>query len=233
MVSRQPKVAILSTGDEVVPSNKKIKPGQVRDVNSYTLGALVDSSGGIPINYGIIPDELLLFEQAAKKALHECDMLIITAGSSASQRDLTAQIISHLGPPGVLVHGVNIRPGKPTILAMCDGKPVIGLPGNPVSALVIAQLFVVPVIEHHLGITRKLPKPTIRAKLTVNLASLAGREDWIPIKLICTPTGCLAEPVFGKSNLIFTLVRADGMVRIPLDATGLNAGQEVEVILFH
>jgi molybdopterin molybdotransferase len=231
-VSRKPKVAILSTGDEVVPINAKLMPGQVRDVNTYSLAALVEFAGGTPISFGIIPDDLGSFERAAQKALQDSDILVVTAGSSASQRDFTSQVINRLGSPGVLVHGVNIRPGKPTILANCDGKPVIGLPGNPVSALVIAQLFVVPIIECQQGLTIEIPKPAIKANLTVNLASQAGREDWIPIHLIYTPEGCLAEPIYGKSNLIFTLVRADGMVCIPADATGLSAGQEVEVIIF-
>ena len=122
-----------------------------------------------------------------------------------------------------------MKPGKPTILAVCSGKPVIGLPGNPVSALVIAGLFVSPVIEHWLGFAGTYPKPTITARLKVNLASQSGREEWIPVSLAYTPDGYLAEPIFGKSNLIFTLVRADGLICILPDATGMSAGVEVEV----
>jgi len=129
------------------------------------------------------------------------------------------------------VHGVDVRPGKPTILAVCSGKPVIGLPGNPVSALVIASLFVTPVVGDLLGLQRTTPLPSVQARLTLNLASQAGREDWIPVRLLPGPDGYQAEPVFGKSNLIFTLCRADGLIRIPADATGLHAGQLVEVLL--
>jgi molybdopterin molybdotransferase len=169
--------------------------------------------------------------------------LLITAGSSASTRDLTADVIRLLGSPGVLVHGINTRPGKPTILGVCDGKAVIGLPGNPVSALVNGYLFVVPVIEKLLG---ALPKPnaTVLARLTVNLPSQAGREDWWPVKLIVnrqhlhrkqvqvlSTVNYDADPIFGKSNLIFTLAAADGLLRIQPDATGLSAGEIVEVML--
>jgi molybdopterin molybdotransferase len=134
----------------------------------------------------------------------------------------------------VLVHGINTRPGKPTILGVCNGKPMIGLPGNPVSALVNGYLFVVPVIEKLLG-ALPLPKATVLARLTVNLASQAGREDWWPVRLRFSSSGreptVEAEPIFGKSNLIFTLAAANGLLRIHPDATGLSAGELVEVFL--
>ena len=231
-VTRKPRLGILSTGDEVIPPAEEIQPGQVRDINSYTLSALVDQAGGVPIRYGIISDQADALYTIAKRALEECNIVVITAGSSASVRDVTSQVIERLGTPGVLVHGVNVRPGKPTILGVCDGKAVIGLPGNPVSALVIAWLFVVPIIEALLGVQHSQPLPSIQARLSVNLASQAGREDWVPVRLIREKDGYLAEPVFGKSNLIFTLARADGLLRISPDANGLNAGEIVQVRLF-
>jgi molybdopterin molybdotransferase len=237
-VVRKVRVGLISTGDEVIDPDQSPRPGQVRDVNSFTLGALVEKSGGITRLYGIIPDEFDALKKAAAKALSECDVVIITAGSSASTRDMTADVIRSLGAPGVLVHGINTRPGKPTILGACDGKAVIGLPGNPVSALVNGYLFVVPVIEKLLG-AHPRPKPTILARLTVNLPSQAGREDWWPVKLRESPFPSKrgggdevdANPIFGKSNLIFTLASADGLLRIPPDATGLSAGDVVEVLL--
>ncbi len=237
-VAIKPKIGILSSGDEVVPPGQNPRPGQVRDVNSYSLAALVESAGGEPVLYGIVPDKLEAMKAAAAKALVECAAVVITAGSSASARDTTAEAIASLGAPGVLVHGVNVRPGKPTILAVCDGKAVIGLPGNPVSALVIAGLFVAPVIEKLLGAKPK-PRASLLAKLTVNLPSQAGREDWVAVKLVVNgewgmvngAVRYLAEPVFGKSNLVFSLAAADGLVRIPPDATGVSAGEEVEVVL--
>jgi molybdopterin molybdotransferase len=227
-------VGLISTGDEVIDPSQRPRPGQVRDDNSYTWGALVEKSGGAAKRYGIVADEFEALKDAAAKALSECDVVLITAGSSASTRDMTADVIRSLGQPGVLVHGINTRPGKPTILGVCNGKAVIGLPGNPVSALVNGYLFVVPVIERLLGALPKA-KATVLARLTVNLPSQAGREDWWPVKLIVNRQSKIenlnAEPIFGKSNLIFTLAAADGLLRIHPDATGLSAGEIVEVIL--
>jgi molybdopterin molybdotransferase len=232
-VSRRPTVAILSSGDEVIDPSRTPRPGQVRDINSYTLAALVEECGGLPVCFGILADRREAMQEALQRALSEWDIVVITAGSSASTRDLTAEVIESMGPPGVLVHGVNVKPGKPTILSVCSGKAVIGLPGNPVSALVIARLFLIPVIKRCQGlggaerIIRALP-----ARLAVNLASQAGREDWVPVRLVREASGRLrAEPIFYKSNLIFTLARADALLHVPADATGLEAGSEVEVEL--
>jgi molybdopterin molybdotransferase len=230
-VARGPKVAILSSGDEVVPPETAPALGQVRDVNSYALEALVRAAGGDPVLSGILPDRIEAFREAAEQALAACDLVVFTAGSSVSVRDLTAEVIAGLGEPGVLVHGVSVRPGKPTILAVCGGKPVVGLPGNPVSALVIARLFVVPVIERYLGVLRPQAEASVVARLAANLPSQAGREDWVPVRLSPDADSYRAEPVFGRSNLIFSLARADGLVRIPAAANGLPAGAAVTVYL--
>ncbi|HEY4693307.1 MAG TPA: gephyrin-like molybdotransferase Glp [Bellilinea sp.] len=230
-VVRPPRVAILSSGDEVVPPEQVVQPGQVRDINSYSLSALVTEAGGESVRYGIVADREDAVKSALQTALADCDLVVMTAGSSASTRDLTARVVNVLGNPGVLVHGVNVKPGKPTILAVCDGKAVIGLPGNPVSALVIARLFVVPLIERMLGLPANRIRPSVAARLTVNLASQAGREDFVPVRLVSTPKGMDADPIFFKSNLIFTLARADGLVHIPADANGLPAGSPVQVEL--
>jgi molybdopterin molybdotransferase len=242
------KVGLISTGDEVIEPGQSPRPGQVRDINSYTLAALVEKAGGRAKRYGIFSDQFEVLKEAAERALSECDVVIITAGSSASTRDMTADVIRALGKPGVLVHGINTRPGKPTILGVCNGKAVIGLPGNPVSALVNGYLFVVPVIEKLTGALPR-PKATVMAKLTVNIPSQAGREDWWPVKLIenrgsgignreseignrkSEIVNWTADPIFGKSNLIFPLASADGLLRIHPDATGLSAGEIVEVVL--
>ena len=231
-VARSPRVGIISSGDEVIPPEEELSAGQVRDINSYTLSALITEAGGEPVLYGIVPDQESELYRVASKALSEVDLVVITAGSSASARDLTSEVIAQLGKPGVLVHGVNVRPGKPTILAVCDGNPVIGLPGNPVSALVIASLFVVPVIELLSGLKIKRSKSSVIANLSLNIASQAGREDWIAVRIEKESADIVAIPVFGRSNLIFTLTRADGLIRIPPDATGLSAGEIVEVFLF-
>lgn len=231
-VAVRPKVGIISSGDEVIPPGEAIKPGQVYDVNSHSLRSLIEQAGGEAISYGILPDDAQAFKATAEQAKNECDLVIFTAGSSVSVRDLTATTIESLGQPGVLVHGVSVRPGKPTILAVADGVPIIGLPGNPVSALVIARIFVVATIEKLLGVSVARPKATVAARLALNLASQAGREDWIGVKLTQSDDGYLAEPVFGKSNLIFTLAQADGLMKIPAAANGIAAGEIIQVELF-
>ncbi len=231
-VAEVPRIAILSTGDEVVPPAEDPEPGQVRDINSYTLSALVERAGGKPVRYGIIPDNAVDLEAIARQAYSEHHMMLITAGSSVSERDITADVIAKLGEPGILVHGIALRPGKPTILSVCNGVPVVGLPGNPVSAVVVAGLFVLPAIRKLQGFRGPEWSSTVHASLQTNVSSVAGREDWLPCRLVVTPDGLEAEPVYGRSNLIFTLVRADGLVRIPAASTGLKGGEKVEVRLF-
>lgn len=226
------RVAILGSGDEVVPPDQEPGPGQIRDVNSYTLASLVRRAGHTPILLGIVPDVYEQLEAAAHRALDAADVVIISAGSSVSTRDMTAQVIATLGPPGVLVHGVSLKPGKPTILAAADGTPVFGLPGNPVSCIVTFDLFVWPALFEMSGCREAPRRPTVVARLAKNVASAAGREDYVQVRLVERDGETWAEPVFGKSNLICTLVRADGMVRIDLDSGGLSAGQYVEARLF-
>jgi molybdopterin molybdotransferase len=136
-----------------------------------------------------------------------------------------------LGKPGVLVHGVNIRPGKPTILAICSGKTVVGLPGNPVSAYITANLFIAPLIKHLLGVKDSESIPSIRAELSSNIPSQAGREDWIPVKLSTSNNIRIATPIYAKSNFIFSLASASGLICIKIDQTGLEAGEIVEVFM--
>jgi len=230
-VAQKPRVAILSSGDEIVAPQLKPAYGQVRDINSTTMSLIVKEAGGEPILYGIVPDDEAKLLEVTRKAFTECDAVLFTAGSSASSRDLTSQVISKLGSPGVLVHGVQVRPGKPTILAVCDGKPVIGLPGNPVSALVIAEIFVKQMVKKLLGESNKNISPTIKAYLSGNIPSQAGRDDWVPVSLFNEMGVWKAEPIYFKSNLIFNLVKADGLVHIPSEVTGLSAGTMIEVEL--
>ncbi len=227
----RPVVAILSTGDEVVYPEAEPHPGQVRDINSYTASALVTRAGGLPRLLGIVPDDYPLLEHTAREGLARADALIISAGSSVSTRDMTARAITALGEPGVLVHGVSLKPGKPTILAVVDGKPVFGLPGNPVSAFVVFQLFVAPAIRLLGGARADDLQNTTQARLARNIASVAGREDYVPVRLDHRDGELWATPVLGKSNLIFTLVHANGLVKIPLDIQGLRSGEIVTVQL--
>ncbi len=231
-VARRLRVAIVSGGDELVDPEQTPGPGQIRDINSYTLAALVKRGGHEPVLAGVFPDEYSALETAAQNALAENDVLILSAGSSVSARDMTAQVVDSLGQPGVLVHGVSLKPGKPTILAVCGDKAVFGLPGNPVSCMVTYDLFVAPTLAYLSGAAAP-PSRVVTARLTRNIASATGREDYIQVRLDRRTDGGLdAVPILGKSNLIFTLVRADGMLKIPLDAGGLSAGAQVEVVLF-
>ena len=231
--SRRPRVAILSMGDEVVPPDMDPGPGRIRDVNTYTIAAQVTRAGGEPLPLGIVPDDFEAQLTAARSGLKRADSLVFSAGSSVSVRDLTADIINALGEPGVLVHGLSIRPGKPAIVGLVQGKPVFGLPGNPVSAMVVFDLLVRPILYHLAGCP-SLPEPaTATATVAMDIASASGREDYVPVRLTGNDENCLtAEPVFGKSNLIFTLIRADGLVKVPRDKAGLYAGVTVRVRLF-
>lgn len=232
-VACRPRVALIATGDEVAPPEAAIGPGQVRDVNSYSLAAQIARAGGIPVRRGIVRDDLEALRSAAAAALREAEALVLSAGSSVSVRDMTAEVINSLGRPGVLVHGVAVKPGKPTILAVADGRPVFGLPGNPVSAMVCADLFVAPAVYRLQGCAAEGPRRrSVRARLSHNVASLAGRVDYVPARLSQREGKLWAEPIFGKSNQIFTLVFADGMIVIPRDASGISQGEEVEVRLF-
>jgi molybdopterin molybdotransferase len=231
-VARKLKVAIVSGGDEVVDPEVSPAPGQIRDINSYTLAAMVAHAGHEPCLAGVYPDQLDVLEQAARHAFETADVVILSAGSSVSARDMTAQVIDGLGRPGVLVHGVSLRPGKPTILAVCDDKAVFGLPGNPVSCMVTFDLFVAPTLAYLSGADAP-SRNTVTARLSRNIPSATGREDYVQVRLQKSSEGQLeAVPVFGKSNLIFTLIRSDGMVKVPLDLGGLAAGALVEVVLF-
>jgi molybdopterin molybdotransferase len=231
-VARRLKVGIVSGGDELVAPDQTPGPGQIRDINSYTLAALIRRDGHEPELAGVLPDEYTALERAARRALDANDVLILSAGSSVSARDMTAQVVDSLGRPGVLVHGVSLKPGKPTILAVCDGKPVFGLPGNPVSCMVTYELFVSQTLRFLCGASAP-PGRSVLARLTRNIASATGREDYVQVRLERRDDGSYdAVPVFGKSNLIFTLIRADGMLKVPLDVGGLNAGTLVEVVLF-
>jgi molybdopterin molybdotransferase len=231
-VGRRPLVGILSTGDELVPPERMPELGQVRDINTYTLSALVARSGGVPVYAGLVADDYEAQLDAAARALERTDILVFSAGSSVSSHDMTASIIGSLGSPGVLVHGISLKPGKPTIVGLVDGKPVFGLPGNPVSAMVVFDLLVRPTICLLGGCAEPPVPPTMQARLLRDVASMAGREDYVQVRLVHRNGGLCADPVFGKSNLIYTLVRADGVVKVPLDKGGLYAGEDVDVRVY-
>jgi molybdopterin molybdotransferase len=219
-------------GDEIVAPDFVPRPGQIRDVNTYTISGLVHQAGAEPVPLGIVGDDYEEQLAAARTGLEQADVLVFSAGSSVSSRDLTADIVNHLGQPGVLVHGLSLRPGKPAIVGLVGGKPAFGLPGNPVSAIIAFDLLVRPTLYHLAGCNKPPKPPTTTARLSQNIASAPGREDYVPVRLVERDGVRVAEPVFGKSNLIFTLIRAGGLVKVPLDKAGLYAGEEVVVRLF-
>jgi molybdopterin molybdotransferase len=179
-----------------------------------------------------VVDNYQSLREAAEKGMRDADLVVISAGSSVSTRDLTAQVINSLGDPGVLVHGVSLKPGKPTILASVDRKPFFGLPGNPASAMLTFNLFVTPSIHKLSGCKNPPQFHNIQARLTRNVPSASGREDYIPVRLEERDGEIWAEPIFGKSNLISTMVKADGIAKVPLDKAGLQAGDLVMMRMF-
>jgi molybdopterin molybdotransferase len=228
-VHARPVVTIFSTGDEVVPpETETLKPGQVRDATAAALAALVRDAGGVPEPGGIVPDDPGALEKALREALPASDVIVISAGSSVGIRDETAGAVARLGPPGIWCHGLAIKPGKPTLLAESAGVPVIGLPGNPRSALVVFRLIGTPLVRLVGGCTQPPPEASTRARLARDLASATGRLDVVQVRV----SEGVATPVFGLSALLSVLTAADGYIVIPEEATGLDAGSQVEVTLY-
>jgi molybdopterin molybdotransferase len=222
-------VAIVSTGDEVVPpSTSDLELGQVRDASAIALAALVRDAGGEPDQRGIVPDEHAMLRAALRDAVESSDVVVVSAGSSVGARDETASAVAELGPPGIWAHGIAVRPGKPTLLADAGGIPVIGLPGNPRSALVVFRLLGAPVVRLVGGVTHPAPEPSVRARLARDVPSAAGRLDVVQVAL----RDGVATPLFGASALLSVLTAADGYVVVPGEATGLDGGTEVEVTLY-
>jgi molybdopterin molybdotransferase len=230
LVDARPRVAIVSTGDELVPADTRdLEVGQVRDATAPALAALVREAGGEPRFAGIVRDDREALEAALRRALGGgCDLLVVSAGSSVGARDETASAIASLGEPGIWCHGLALRPGKPTLLADCGGVPVIGLPGNPRSALVVFRLVGMPLVRLVGGCSEPPPEPTVRARLARDLPSAAGRLDIVQVAV----DGGVATPLFGSSSLLSILARADGHLVVPEAATGLPAGAEVDVTLY-
>ena len=234
-VYRRPTVALISTGDEIVPPEKTPRPGQIRNVNQYSLRAMISECGGEVTDLGVIKDDPQAFTQAMTTALKVADVIMISGGSSVGVKDMTLDVIRSFPRSELFFHGISIAPGKPTIFAKAAGKPVMGLPGHPVSALVVFALFGAPLVRMLGGEsadTAFIPPRTVQARLAQNIASAPGREDYVRVKLHNDTGAQLAQPLPGKSGAIFSLVQADGMVCIPHNEEGREAGEEVEVILF-
>jgi molybdopterin molybdotransferase len=228
-VYRRIEVGIISTGDELVDPHVKPRPGQIRNVNSYLIGSLVLECGGIPNYYGIVKDDFSELREISLNAINNNDLVLITGGSSIGVRDLTLDVINSLGKPGVLIHGVSMKPGKPTIIGKVKGKPIIGLPGHPTSGMMVFKILIKPLI---LKLQRASQQERyITARITRNVPSLSGREDYIRVKLHQEGDEYLASPLFGPSSILSTMVKADGIVKIRLDDEGLYEGELVKVMM--
>lgn len=232
-VHARPKVTILSTGDEVVPPDtERLRPGQVRDATASALAALVEQAGGVPRLGGIVPDDSGALEAALRDALAASDLVVVSAGSSVGARDQTAAAVGTLGT--IWCHGLALKPGKPTLLAECPAGagaapvPVVGLPGNPLSALVVFRLIGVALVWRLAGCGEPPPEPAVQATLARDLPSAAGRLDVVQVTL----AGGVATPLFGPSARLSLLAQADGWVVVPEDANGLDAGTPVTVTLY-
>lgn len=227
-VYKRPVAGIISTGDEIVPVEAKPEGAKVRDVNTHMLFSAVKVCGGEPLAFGIVPDDGAELAAAVQKALPLCDILLISGGSSAGEKDLTVKIIGEAGK--VYVHGLAVKPGKPTIIGSISGKPVFGLPGHPVSAYFIFHLLVRQIICSMNETSPALY--TRRGILGVNIPSNNGREEYIPVKFSGVENNPSVLPVALKSGLITLLTEADGFIRVERDCEGLTKGSEVQVYLF-
>jgi len=231
VVRLRPTVAILSGGDEIVPPDRSPGPGQVRDMNTFTLTGLVRRAGGIPVAFPILPDHLPTVQETLRRAVAAHDLILISGGSSVGERDVVADAIQSLGPPGIIVHGVAIRPGKPTVLAASGSRPIIGLPGNPASAMVIFEVFVRPILGALLGVSEDdAPGGRVLARAGRAIAAPAEREDHVRVRLDAREGDLWAHPLPGKSGLLTSMVRADGIVVVPA-AGRIAEGETVEVRL--
>ena len=227
-VFARPRVAILSTGDELAPpSTTALAPGQVRDAIAGALAGLVRLAGGAPDLRGIVPDDPARLRAALESALAGSDVVVVSAGSSVGTRDATADVISALGAPGIWCHGLALKPGKPTLLAECAGVPVIGLPGNPASALVVFRLIGAGVVRLVGGRSEPCIAATTSAVLARDIPSAPGRLDVVQVTLV----DGMAEPIFAKSSALSALARADGQLLVPEEASGLYARSKVTVEL--
>ena len=224
-VAKKPVVGIISTGNELVSVTATPGPGQVRDANATMLASWLSEYGCVPKLYGIVKDEKGAFEEVIAAALPACDLLLLSGGSSKDDRDMTAGVIAGKGE--VLIHGIAIAPGKPTIIGRIAGKPVFGLPGHPASAFVVLIAIVRPLLDAMLGLEKPLLR-TVKATLAENIPSQRGREEYVRVRV----ENGRATPLFGKSGLLNTLVKSDGLVCIPAGYEGLEKESDIEVILW-
>jgi len=230
-VFKKPVIGIISTGDEVVPVDETPGIGQIRDINAYTLAGQVKAAGCTSVHFGIVKDDYSALLKVCSAALDKTDVILLSGGSSMGSRDFTVEVLSALPESNILVHGISISPGKPTILAKAGGKAFWGLPGQVVSAMVVFSAVVLPFIEHIRGVSAGHTEPkNFIARIGRNISSAQGRIDYIRVRLVEKDGELWAQPVLGKSGLINTMVKADGLTAVGLNTEGLEKGTKVEVI---
>ncbi|MFW6334290.1 MAG: gephyrin-like molybdotransferase Glp [Desulfosalsimonas sp.] len=231
-VFKKPAAGIISTGDELVGIDHAPPPGRIRDVNTYSLSGWTTKAGAHPVAYGIVPDDYDRLLATCGRALEETDMILISGGSSVGTRDLTLDVIAALPESKILVHGIPVRPGKPTILAKAAGKPIWGLPGQIASAMVVFDRIVAPFIGHIAGNALFSERNyRIPAVLTRNISSVQGRTEFVRTRIIKEKNVYYAEPIPGPAGLIRTMVEADGLIEVHINTEGLEKGEQVEVII--
>jgi putative molybdopterin biosynthesis protein len=230
-VFARPRFGIISTGDELVDPGSTLAPGQIRDSNRYALGASLQAFGAEVVHLPRAPDDLGALRRALAAALEGCDGIVLTGGSSVGERDYTPRVVAELGAPGPIVHGIRVKPGKPTLLAAVAGKPIVGLPGNPASSLMILEAVARPIVVAFTGETHARPK-TLEARAA---APFNGREGWtwyVPARLGVRGATLVAEPLPLRSSHTSLLSRAAGYVTLGELRPRIDAGASVSVTLF-
>lgn len=228
-VVRRPRMAVISTGNELTKLSKHHRPDKIVDINRSILSGMIGELGCVPVDVGLARDDEKEILALLKKALRSCDALIVTAGSSVGEKDLVPRCVNRLGRPGMLVHGVAMRPAMPTGLAVVDGKPILSLPGFPISAIFGFRVFVRPLIARLLG-SEEIVDPVVRAVLKERISNSPGFRAFVRVTLRRTLDGLVAEPLkIQRSSVLMSLVAANGIVTVQEDVAVIEAGQEVEV----
>jgi molybdenum cofactor synthesis domain-containing protein len=230
-VVRRPRVAVISTGDELVQPGSPLRPAAIFDTNGAIVAAAVNENGGEAVFFGAIPDDERQLETVMREALQNCDMLVLSGGTSKGAGDISHRIIARLGKPGIVAHGVALKPGKPLCLAVCDGKPVVILPGFPTSAMFTFHDMIVPVLRRMAGLPPRTDA-TVSARIPVRIASELGRTEFVMVSLVEGNDGLIAYPSGKGSGAITSFAQADGFLRIDALADQMPAGTQAEVTLF-
>lgn len=229
-VYRKLKVSIISTGDEIVSPEEEVKPGQIKDMNTYSLATAVMKDNCEVVAMAVVKDDFGLLEDTLRNSMEVSDVILVSGGSSMGTKDVTKDVINALGEPGVFIHGLAVKPGKPTIVGKIKNKVIFGLPGQPVSALVIYQTLVRYLIKHLYGDKGLIPY--ITGELAVNIASAPGREHYVMVNISQENEKNVIFPVHGKSGLLTMMTKSVGYIKIDTNQEGLIKGQTVKVYLF-